>query len=222
MPKPDASLDPQAELGTRTRDRAATQARLMAAVGDVLTRDGVSGIGINAVARAAGVDKVLIYRYWGGLPELLRAWGASGQFWPSAHEVMGDDPAAFAALPAAERLARFLEHFIDALRARPLTLAILAAEASQPNELTAVLEAEREAWGHEAARLLGGREYAAHPYLAGVVLVLVAGLQFLLLRARHTPVFSGIDLSTDAGWSQIKAALRALAHSELGRFAAPE
>ncbi len=209
------SAEPVIDATPRSRDRAATEARLLAAVGEVLARDGVAGIGVNAVARAAGVDKVLIYRYWGGLPEMLRAWGASGQFWPPAREVMGSDPAAFAALPAAERLARFLDHFIDGLRARPLTLAILAAEASQPNELTAILEAEREAWGHEAAHLLGGREYAEHPYLAGVLLVIVAGLQFLLLRARHTAVFSGLDLQTDAGWAQIKAALRAMAQTEL-------
>ena len=48
-------------------------------------------VGVNAIAREAGVDKVLIYRYFGGLPELLRQWGASGRFWPSVDELLGDD-----------------------------------------------------------------------------------------------------------------------------------
>jgi len=48
----------------------------------VLARDGLVAVGINAIAKQAAVDKVLIYRYFGGLPELLRTWGASGRFWP--------------------------------------------------------------------------------------------------------------------------------------------
>jgi hypothetical protein len=44
------------------------------------------------VAREAGVDKVLIYRYFGGVDELLGAFGQSGDFWPSVAQVIGDDP----------------------------------------------------------------------------------------------------------------------------------
>ena len=59
----------------KTRDREATRARLIAAVGNLLAREGFKGLGVNAVAREAGVDKVLIYRYFGGLPELIVAFG---------------------------------------------------------------------------------------------------------------------------------------------------
>ena len=193
------------------RDRAATEARILAAVGEVLARDGFGGVGVNAIAKQTGVDKVLIYRYFGGLPELLRAWGGSGRFWPGVDELLGADPAALLGLPAAERYARFFEHFIDALRARPLTLEILAAEVMQRNELTAILEAEREAWGEQASRVLGGREFAEQPYLQGVTLLLVAGVQYLLLRARHTRIFGGLDLQSDAAWGELKDSIRALA-----------
>ncbi len=111
------------------------------------------------------MDKVLIYRYFGGLPELLRAWGESGRFWPRVADLLGPEPQALLDLPAAERWARFFEHFIDELRRRPLTLEVLAAELVERNELTAILEAEREAWGEEAMRVLGGTELAARPHL---------------------------------------------------------
>ncbi|RJF88756.1 TetR/AcrR family transcriptional regulator [Oleomonas cavernae] len=48
------------------RDRAATQARLVAAAGNVLARDGFAALGVNRIAVEAGCDKVLIYRYFGG------------------------------------------------------------------------------------------------------------------------------------------------------------
>lgn len=192
------------------RNRELTTQRLLAAVGEVLAREGFAALGVNAVAREAGVDKVLIYRYFGGLPGLLAAWGRSGQFWPTVDELLAHEPGLLA-LPAAERYARFFEHFIDALRERPLTLEVLAAEVQHRNELTAVLEAEREAWGEQAFRTLGGPEFAARPEMRGLTLLLVAGVQYLLLRSRRIRLFGGLDLHQDAAWDELKASLRALA-----------
>jgi AcrR family transcriptional regulator len=191
------------------RNREATSQRILAAVGEVLARDGFGAMGVNAIAKEAGVDKVLIYRYFGGLPELLQAWGDSGRFWPSVQDLVRAEPGLLKQ-PAAERYARFFEHFIDALRARPLTLAILAAEITERNELTAILEAEREAWGEEATQVLGGRDFT-QAHLPGVTVLLVAGVQYLLLRARHVRQFGGFDLQSDAGWDALKLALRTLA-----------
>lgn len=192
----------------RTRDRSATEERILAAVGEVLARDGFGAIGVNAIAREAGVDKVLIYRYYGGLPELLQVWGASGRFWPSVDELLGDDAQAMLQRPVAERYALFFERFIDALRQRPLTLEILAAEIVERNELSAILETEREQWGAQAETLLGGDEFKRRPHLRGITLLWVAGVQYLLVRARKIRVFGGVDLGSDAGWAVFKASLR--------------
>lgn len=191
------------------RNRDATQARILTAVGQVLARDGFAAIGVNAVAREAGVDKVLIYRYFGGLPQLLRQWGASGQFWPSAQELLGDDAAAVQDLPLEARYALFFDRFIDALRARPLTIEILAAEVVERNALTAILEAEREQWGEAVEQRFAGEAFRSRPELRGITLLLVAGIQYLLVRARTIRVFGGIDLQTDAGWAALKASVRA-------------
>jgi AcrR family transcriptional regulator len=196
------------------RNRAATEARILQAVGDVLARDGFQALGVNAVAQEAGVDKVLIYRYFGGLPELLQAWGRSGRFWPSVGDLLDREPGLLQR-PPAERLARFFDHFIDELRARPVTLAILAAEVSERNALTAILETQREQWGDEAMRVLGGPELAEGSPAALTTLVLVAGVQHLLVRARHIRVYGGIELRSDAAWDEIKAALGVLARQML-------
>jgi AcrR family transcriptional regulator len=211
MAAPANASEPTAIPSSRTRDRAATEERILAAVGEVLARDGFAALGVNAIAKQAGVDKVLIYRYFGGLPELLRTWGGSGRFWPRVADLLGDDPQALLALPAAERYARFFRHFVDELRERPLTLEVLAAEVVERNELTAILEAEREAWGDEATRVLGGDEFAARPFLRGVTLLLVAGVQYLLLRSRKIRVFGGVDLRTEDGWDELKRSIDELA-----------
>ena len=199
----------------RERNRAETTARILVSVGEVLARDGFGALGVNAVAKHAGVDKVLIYRYFGGMSELLKAWGESGRFWPALDELIGDDRAPFFELPLAERYARFFEHFIDGLRARPLTIEIMAAEVNQRNELTAILESEREAWGAEAARLLGGDVWDERPSLRGVTLLLVAGVQYLLVRSRTIRLFGGLDIRSDQDWAALKASVRELAKTLL-------
>jgi AcrR family transcriptional regulator len=204
----------------RERNRDLTTQRILAAVGEVLARDGFSGIGINAVAQQAGVDKVLIYRYFGGLPELLKAWGDSGRFWPRVADLVTREPGLMA-LPMAERYARFFDHFIDELRARPLTLEILAAEVQDRNELTAILETEREQWGEEAGRVLGGAEFAAWPHAKALTILLVVAVQYLLVRSRKVRVFGGIDVRTDAGWRELKAAIHATALRIFTPTAAP-
>lgn len=200
-----------AASAARPRDRVATEERLLAAVGVVLARDGFKALGVSSVANEARVDKVLIYRYFGGLSELLRAWSASGRFWPSVQDLLDHEGDDLLSRPAAHRWARFLEHFIDELRRRPLTLAILAAEVDERNELTAILESEREEWGHEAARTLGGPAFANAAHLNAITVLLISGIQYLQLRARTVRIFGGIDIRSDAGWDELKAAVRALA-----------
>ena len=128
----------------KIRDRQITSRRLISAVGSLLAKQGFKGMGVNAVAREAGVDKVLIYRYFGGLEGLIAAFGKEGDFWPSALELAGGDLQKFSQMPLDERLSVFASNFIDSLRKRPLTQAIMAWEIIEPNGLTEELERIRE------------------------------------------------------------------------------
>ena len=85
---------------------------LVDAVGRVLARQGFRSVKVNVVAREAGVDKVLIYRYFGGLPGLVAAFAHSGDFWPDVEELVGGDAQAFAALPFADRMAVGLRNYL--------------------------------------------------------------------------------------------------------------
>jgi len=52
--------------------------------------------------------------------------------------------------------------------------------------------------------------------LQGLTLLLIAGVQYLLVRSRKIRVFGGVDISSDAGWDELKAAIRKTAISVLG------
>jgi AcrR family transcriptional regulator len=189
------------------RDREATRARLIEAVGTLLARQGFTALGVNAVAREAGVDKVLIYRYFGGMPGLTGAYAREGDFWPSLKELAGGDVNAFIQLPLPERLAQLTHNFIAAIRKRPITLEIMAWEMVERNELTEELEAVREASGLKMLELfLPPAETGAD--LAPLMILAGAALTYLVIRARKIQWYSGLDLNSEASWRQLEEGIR--------------
>jgi AcrR family transcriptional regulator len=76
-----------------TRNRLKTEQRILDAVGTILLDQGYPAVGINAIARQAGCDKVLIYRYFGGLDELLLAFAETTTLWWEVDEIINETAA---------------------------------------------------------------------------------------------------------------------------------
>ena len=190
-------------MATRIRDREATEQRLIAAVGVLLAREGFEALGINAVARRAGVDKVLIYRYFDGMPGLLRAFGRSEAFWPSVDEVIGEGSSDLRKLPPADRWATGLSRYARALRRRKVAREIIAWEQVEKNELTEILREIREEWFTELLGALPDDPVATDADLTAGMLFIVAGIHFLVARSRLHADFSGMAIDTDEGWDHI-------------------
>lgn len=199
----------------RLRDRLATRERVLEAVGRLLARDGFASLGVNAVAREAGVDKVLIYRYFGGLEALLEAWGRTCVLGAKG---VGDSDAVRAATTVEEKAASFLGRYVRDLRANPEALEVMRWELVEDNLLTRRLAEVREAAGFAELRELGvAPGIAAQIDLPAVAAILTAGILHLALRARSAPEWLGVPLRSDEGWVRIERAAVALAQASLGR-----
>ncbi len=198
------------------RDRRTTEKKILRAVGRILAGRGFRGFGVNAVAKEAGVDKVLIYRYFGGLPALLRAYARAGTYWPSIAEVVGDDPEGLTRRPRAETVAALLCNFARAIRKRPVTLEILAWESIERNEMVKVLEKVREDFTRRLSRLLveaGAREEVD---MAAVVALLAAGINYLAVRSRKVARYGDVGLRTEEGWQRVESAIRKICGGCIG------
>jgi AcrR family transcriptional regulator len=196
---------PRGDAALRPRNIDATKRRLVDAVGAILARDGFMRLGVNAVAAEARTDKALIYRYFGGLPELLVAYAESASFWPSVEEMAGGPIERLAEMPLRERWTQAISCYLEEIRKRHTTQEILAWEIVERNELTAKLEEVRERRGLQLMKAL------AHDAPPGVdvpaVSALFAGsVHYLVLRARQIRVFNGIDLRTGEGWERVRKA----------------
>lgn len=181
--------------------QAQTRQKLIGAVGTVLAEQGFKGLGVNRVAKTAGVDKVLVYRYFNGLPGLVAAYSRTVDFWPTAEELLGPDPGAVRALPPDMQMAHFFKSFMAALRRRPVTQDILAWELLERNELSRQLEDHRIRIVLEFFEQLD--TLPDDDDLPAIVVLMAGAVNHLIVKSRITSSISGIDLETDAGWERL-------------------
>jgi AcrR family transcriptional regulator len=185
------------------RDKEETKMRIVAAVGRQLARDGFRDLGVNSIAKEAGVDKVLIYRYFGGLPELLTAYANEGDYWPTSAELIGD-PATVKAESVADWLVYILSQIQMAIRKRPITLEILRWEIVDHNELTHQFAEIRTRVANECVTFIN-QQYPFPPELDVLALgtFILSGVIYITLRTDTNPSYLGMDFSTEEGWDRI-------------------
>ncbi len=196
------------------RDSDETRKGILAALGRLLAEKGFNQVGINSVAREAGVDKVLIYRYFGGMAQLLRDFAVQGGFWPTISQLAGGQLQGFRTL--AEAGTAMLNGHLRELRARPLTQEIMRWELHERNELTDELARHREQQGIEIMALLPNDEKAAHVDVAAAAAIIHAGITYLVLRQKTADVYLGVDLTSDEGWLRISKSVAHLMRAALG------
>jgi AcrR family transcriptional regulator len=191
MKKSDISVDRKAQ----------TKVKLVKAVGRVLAEAGFKGLGVNKVAKAAGVDKVLVYRYFGGLPSLIGEYSRSVDFWPTTTELLGPNPDQIRSMSPDQQVAEFFKAFIAALRKRPQTLDILAWELLERNELTKQLEDIRIKTILEYFEYF--EEIPDDDNLSAIIVLMGGAVNHLLVKSRIAASIGGIDLESEAGWEKI-------------------
>ena len=189
-----------------TRSRLKTEQRILDAVGTLLLEQGYPAVGINAIARQAGCDKVLIYRYFGGLQKLTAAFGREGNFWPSIKELAGGDIEAYHQLPVTGQLSHLSKNFIQAIRKRPITQEILAWEMIERNELTIELESVRENTMMNFFDMFFPSTDTG-PDIAAMGAIIGAGVSYLVSRARQISIYNGVNLDTETGWLRLEQAM---------------
>jgi AcrR family transcriptional regulator len=194
------------ETAPKTRNKDATRAALIMAARQVLAEQGFQGFGVNAIARQAGCDKQLIYRYFGGIEGLLVAIGEDLANWISDAVSGGPKPATYGELMQSLGLS-----YLRALKANPLMQKIVAWEMAGPSEhlkpLTAARSRGMMRW---MAGLKGDLQPPAGADAAVLNALLIGAIQQLVLASASAGQFSGLPLQTDEDWRRVEAGLAGL------------
>lgn len=167
-----------------TRSRLQTEQRILDAVGSLLLEQGYPAVGINAIARQAGCDKVLIYRYFGGFDELLLAFAETTALWWEVDEIITENETDCAVIALPDYLQMLLDRYVTALESRPLTLEIMAWEMSAQNDLTRTLARLRSERGMQLVKRIRAFYQQPNIDIGGILGVFGASINYLVIRTR--------------------------------------
>jgi AcrR family transcriptional regulator len=189
-----------------TSRREQTERAILKALEDQLCETGMAGVGVNVVARRAGVSKELIYRYFDGLPGLMLAWMQEQDFWTRKSNVVKTSEASRRA--PSELILAMLREQIDALADNGALREVRRWELIERNEISARLADRRETAARSFIDRIDGLTDEAD--VPAMVSILLAGVLYLMLRAKTEAFFLGVPLRTEEGRERIWAALKHL------------
>lgn len=183
--------------------RSQTERQILEALEGVIRDDGMPAVGINAVARRAGVSKELIYRYFDGMPGLLLAWTRTQDFWTREPALLSN--ADSSEQTPAELVRAMLRGQLDALASNDVLREVRRWELMERTEVSGPLAERRERVARDFVDRIDGLDAEADT--AAMVGVLLAGVLYLMLRSKTESHFVGLPLRTEAGHARIAAAV---------------
>ncbi len=189
------------------RNKERTKQKLVDAVGRIIINEGFEKIGVNAVAKEAGVDKVLIYRYFGGLNGLMETYVFQKDYYTNLKKQIAKKVASGDEKGVIEAIKDMLLGQANELFKDKELQEILRWEVVNKNEITDALAAERE---NQSIWLLNQIEKVIESEetdMPALTAILAGGISYLILRAKHASLVNGIDIKTEEGWRRIEKTL---------------
>ncbi len=215
MPLTPIASAPQVEPEKRVRDRGATEKAILNAAKALLAEEGFQNFGINAVARKAGCDKQLIYRYYGGLNGLVDAIGADLGTW--VKDRIPEDTGGMFLLTYGDLMERLSLLFLQALRDDPLMRRIVAWEVSENTEQVRRLsEARSKALATWLERMRGSLAPPKGVDAVAVNAILIAAIQHIVLSASAGGQCAGLALKASKDWEKAEQALKRIVRGVYG------
>ena len=191
---------------TRQRNKNKSKQDLINAVGELLTTKGYSSLKVNNIAATAGLDKKLIYKYFGGTEELLDEYILNQDFWANVTsekipQVINDGGKELTKLMLTSQF-DFLEKNEELQK---ILLWSLSEERKSLKKLIETQEKNGEMIFTTITDKFFGeksREFRA------ISAIMVSGIYYLNMYAKKNgSVFCGIDLSEEEGKQEIKNAI---------------
>lgn len=189
------------------RNKERSRKKFLTAVEKILKTKGYSNLKINNIATTAGVDKKMIYSYFGGLDGLLDEYIRSKDFWSN---VTTDNQLSDVLENDGQALTKITLHSQFDIVSKSIELQkLLLWGLSEERKSLRKIKDQQEQNGEFLF------ETVTDPYFKensekfrAIMAILISGIYYLnLYRSHNGSVFCGIDLKTDEGQNKIKEAL---------------
>lgn len=190
------------------REKARTMQKLISAVGKVIEKHGYSKLNIATISAEAGLDRRLVYTYFGSLDNLIETYIKQKDYWSSSVE---EDFVAFLAEKTELKsgdIFNLLQGQFDAVLNDKALQKILHWELGENSKILRKISDNRELLGEELfIRVEPGFE-GTNIDIRAILALQVGGLYYLALHAKSNgSLFCGIDINEIEGKQRIEKAL---------------
>lgn len=197
---------PEQSKKTHTRNKDNTKQKFLDAVGKLLRTKGFAALKVNNIAEAAGLDKKLIYKYFGGKDQLVDEYLMSIDFWSNVKEEDANIEINDGGHQFAKQL---LTEQFDYVASNKEFQKILLWSLSEKRKSLENLNNQREVNGELLLKNIADPFFGnkAENYRASLA-ILISGSYYLnMYTSSMNNTFCGIDCSKDTGKQAIKTAL---------------
>lgn len=191
------------------RDKSRTMARMVAAVGKVIQKKGYPGLTAPNIATAAGVDKKLVWTYFGSVNKLIEEYVYQKDFWRLAEK---GDIEALLKNPdqiGYSEIGNLLQSQFDVLLKDKALQKIIHWELGENNKLLRSVADERERVGEQLFSLIMPDFEKSSVDLRARIALILGGTYYLALHAKSNgSLICGIDVNEDEGRERIKSTIQ--------------
>jgi len=187
------------------RNKEKTKEKLLSAVGEILTTKGYQALKVNDIAAVSGVNKRLIYEYFGGVDELADAYIKQQDYW----ELLKKLELPTSAEGNVDFFTEILKGQFDELHRNQELRKIMLWELSEKRAILTEQVNERELNGEKIFQNLLDPHFGENANrFRAVTALIIAGTYYLnLVQETNGTTFCGLDLKSDEGRSEIKNAI---------------
>ena len=179
------------------KNREQTECKILEAVASIVESEGFEKLGINTIASKANVSKMLIYRYFGGLEELIAQFIMQKDYWANTDTVIINPKS------VGDSIKNMFRKQIEQLRSDVTLRRLCRWELSCNNTSIEQLRAKREENGCSLIKMVSTLTSCPNTEIAALASILSASISYLALIEDQCLTYNGISLQTDKGWNQI-------------------
>lgn len=188
------------------RNKEKSKQQLLSAVGKILKTKGFSALKVNTIATTAGLDKKLIYNYFGGTDQLIDEYIRSQDFWSNVK----NEEVSLEQADGGQSLSKAMLHlqFEQVYKNKELQKIILWGLTEKRGALKK-LAGKREEEGEVMFKHISDPHFGdkAARYRA-IMALLISGIYYLDIYATtNSHTFCGLDVRSQEGRAEIQEAM---------------
>ena len=179
------------------KNREQTEEKILEAVGSIIENQGFEKVGINAIATEAGISKMLIYRYFGGVEELIAQYLIQKDYWANTDAAIINPEA------VGDSIKSMFRRQVEQLRNDITLRRLYRWELFTDNQNIRQLRNRREENGCRLIKMVSALTGCPDAQVAALASILSASISYLVLLEDQCQSYNGICLQTDEGWNQL-------------------